>query len=119
MSAYSAIVRQVLDFKDDRNWSQFHTLKDLSAALTIEAAELQELLLWHDNDKIDENLSDPEFRVSLKDECADIFNYLILICDRAGFDILDAARCKITKNNLKYPVDKSYGVSTKYNKLDK
>lgn len=118
MSPYSSVVKQVLDFRDDRNWSQFHTLKDLSVALAIEAAELQELFLWHDNDRIETKLSDPEFKVSLEDECADIFNYLILISDRAGFDILDAAKRKIEKNNLKYPVEKSYGVSTKYDKLD-
>ena len=118
MSQYSELIELILEFRDQRNWSQFHTLKNLSAALSIESGELQELLLWLGENEVEAKLSDNDFKVSLEDECADIFNYLVLISDRAGFDILDVAKRKIEKNKLKYPVEKSYGVATKYNKFE-
>ncbi|MBP3125422.1 nucleotide pyrophosphohydrolase [Thalassospira sp. ER-Se-21-Dark] len=104
-------------FRDDRDWEQFHTIKDLASALSIEASELVELMLWMRDEEVDKALENQEFRESFVDECADIFNYLLLIADKVGFDLVAKANTKISKNAEKYPVAKSYGKSTKYNRL--
>lgn len=105
------------EFRDARNWKQFHETKNLATALSIEASELCELMLWMTDDQVDAELKNGEFRNSFIDECADVFNYLALIADKVGFDLIDAANSKISKNAEKYPVDKSYGKFNKYNKL--
>jgi len=114
---FSVLVERIKSFRDARDWDQFHTLKDLSAALAIEAAELQEIMLWSSNEQIQEKSSEIEFRQKIQDECADILNYLILISLRLGFDLIEAANKKIDKNEIKYPVDKAKGSSKKYNQL--
>lgn len=107
----------IVEFRDERNWSQFHTLKNLFSALSIEAAELSELTLWKTDDDVTEALKDDGFRQHLREECADIFIYLILVSEYAGFDLVEAGMEKIAINAEKYPVKKAFGISTKYDKL--
>jgi NTP pyrophosphatase (non-canonical NTP hydrolase) len=114
---FSGLVERIKSFRDARDWDQFHTLKDLSAALAIEAAELQEIMLWSSNEQIQQKSSEIEFRQKIQEECADILNYLILISLRSDFDLVEAANKKIDKNEIKYPVDKAKGSSKKYNQL--
>ncbi len=117
MGRFDELKEQVLDFRDARDWSQFHTLKNLSMALSIEAAELEELMLWKSDEDIQASLKDTEFQENLQQECADILNYLVLIAHAGNFDIVDAALSKTKVNNEKYPVEKSRGTATKHNKL--
>ena len=104
-------------FRDERNWAQFHTLRNLIVSLNLEAGELLELTQWKDDTAVDAALGDVGFQEALRDECADILLYLLLIADRAGIDLEQAAFAKLRKNAAKYPVDKSYGSSRKYTDL--
>ncbi len=111
------LTERLLEFRDERDWKQFHSLKNLILSLNLEAAELLELTQWKSDEQTEEARHDPEFRVRLEEECSDVLLYLLLISERAGIDLLDAASEKITKNALKYPVDKSKGSARKYDEL--
>jgi len=107
--------KEVKNFSDDRNWEQFHSPKNLSMALIVEAGELVEQFQWMTEN---ESLCLDEDKLSnVKDEIADIFIYLLRLSDRLDIDILEAAFQKLKKNEIKYPQDKSYGKSSKYDKL--
>jgi NTP pyrophosphatase (non-canonical NTP hydrolase) len=108
----------VLAFRDDRNWKQFHTLKNLIISLNLESSELLELTQWKTDDEISTLTSDVRFKDSLKDECADVLLYLLLIANETEFDLLDAAADKINKNSTRYPVTESYGSAKKYTELN-
>ena len=105
-------------FRDERNWAQFHTLRNLIVSLNLEAAELLELTQWKSDAEMASLTADPQAQEALRDECADVLLYLLLIADRAGIDLAAAAFSKLEKNAAKYPVAKSYGSSRKYTRLD-
>ncbi len=111
------LTQALIAFRDERNWAQFHTLRNLIVSLNLEAGELLELTQWKDDAAIDATLVEPGFQEALRDECADVLLYLLLIADRAGIDLEQAAFEKLRKNAAKYPVDKSYGSSRKYTDL--
>jgi NTP pyrophosphatase (non-canonical NTP hydrolase) len=108
----------LLKFRDDRNWKQFHTLKNLIISLNLESSELLELTQWKSDNEISCLKSDTTFLEALRDECADVLLYLLLIANEGGFDLLQAAADKISKNALRYPVAESYGTSKKYTQLN-
>jgi len=108
----------VKKFRDDRNWKQFHDLKNLSIALAVEAAELQELFLWKSESLAKQLLSSEKGKQKIRDELADIQIYLLYLSDESGIDLSEAVRAKLSINNKKYPVSKSYNRSSKYNDLD-
>ena len=112
------LTRALLRFRDERDWAQFHTLRNLIVSLNLEAGELLELTQWKSDAEMDALLADPAKQDALRDECADVLLYLLLIADRAGIDLEAAAQDKLRKNAEKYPVDKSYGTSRKYTELD-
>ena len=107
------LTQALLQFRDERNWAQFHTLRNLIVSLNLEAAELLELTQW----KSEEEMLDISGE-ALRDECADVLLYLLLIADKAGINLEEAARNKLKKNAAKYPIEKSYGSSRKYTQLD-
>ena len=113
-----ALTKALLDFRDARDWRRFHTLRNLIVSLNLEAGELLELTQWKSDAEMDALLADPAKQEALRDECADVLLYLLLIADRAGIDLEAAAQDKLRKNAEKYPVDKSYGTSRKYTELD-
>ena len=106
------LTQALRQFRDERNWAQFHTLRNLIVSLNLEAAELLELTQW----KSEEEMLGISGE-ALRDECADILLYLLLIADKAGIDLAAAAREKLAKNAAKYPVDKAYGSRAKYTEL--
>ena len=108
----------VKKFRDDRNWKQFHDLKNLSIALAVEAAELQELFLWKSESLAKQLLSSEKGKQKIRDELADIQIYLLYLSDESGIDLSEAVRAKLSINNKKYPVSKSYNSSNKYNDLE-
>ena len=114
---HQSLTRRLIKFRDDRDWRQFHSLKDLIVSLNLEAAELLELTQWQKDDAFEAAAAAPDAKNGLAEECADIFLYLLLICERSGIDLAKAADDKITSNELKYPVEKSKGRATKYNRL--
>jgi NTP pyrophosphatase (non-canonical NTP hydrolase) len=113
----TGLITEITDFRDQRDWRQFHTFKNLSAALSVEASELLELTQWMNDDQAEEKLKDPDFQSSVSNEIADVFIYLLLVCETSGIDLLEAAHRKIKINNEKYPVERSKGTSEKYTKL--
>ena len=105
-------IRRVVNFRDARNWRQFHTPKDLAISMNLEAAELLELFQWGGAD-----LECAGNRDKLKEELADVLSYCILMADICGFDLDTIMNEKISKNEAKYPVEKAYGKADKYTKL--
>ncbi len=105
-------------FRDERDWAQFHTPKDLALGLTIEAGELAELFLWQSQaQSLDALKSDPAFQRRLKEELADVQIFLFYLAQSGGVDLADAVRNKLALNAAKYPVDKARGKATKYTEL--
>ena len=113
-----ALTQDLLKFRDERNWAQFHTLRNLIVSLNLEAAELLELTQWKSDEEMSVLLDEKGAQESLRDECADVLLYLLLIADKAGINLEEAARRKLEKNATKYPVDKAYGSSRKYTQLE-
>ena len=95
-------------FNKDRDWDQFHTPSNLSKSISIEASELLECFQWDDNNYDKE---------AVLEELADVMNYCIQLSQVLNVDIIDIINKKMDKTELKYPVDKAKGISTKYDKL--
>ena len=117
MSDLSALTADLLAFRDARDWRQFHSLRNLITSLNLESAELLELTQWKSDAEVEALPTDPQAAEGLRDECADILLYLLLIADKAGIDLASSARAKLAKNELKYPVDKAFGSRAKYTEL--
>lgn len=117
MGDFEALTAALREFRDARDWRQFHSLRNLITSLNLEAAELLELTQWKTDGEIEALPAEPEAAEALRDECADILLYLLLIADTAGIDLAAAARAKLVKNAENYPVDKAYGSRAKYSKL--
>ena len=118
MNDFSALTAAILEFRDARDWRQFHSLRSLIVSLNLEAAELLELTQWKSDAEIEALPAEPASREALRDECADVLLYLLLIADTAGIDLAAAARAKLAKNAEKYPVDKAFGSRAKYSELE-
>ncbi|MDR6602208.1 NTP pyrophosphatase (non-canonical NTP hydrolase) [Achromobacter deleyi] len=103
------VIQRLRQFRDERNWQQFHNPKDLAVALSIEASELLEVFLWKAPDA-----ADPE---KVKEELADVLAYALLLSDAYKFDIEKIILEKIERNEEKYPVHKAKGTAKKYNEL--
>jgi NTP pyrophosphatase (non-canonical NTP hydrolase) len=112
-----ALVKQILAFRDERDWAQFHTPKNLAAALAIEAAELQELMLWKSKREVTDLIDSKLGHGKLSDEIADVLIYALLFCEAAGVDPSAAIRIKLAKNAEKYPVHLAKGLAQKYDAL--
>jgi len=112
MNDIQILIDELVKFRDERNWNQFHNTKDLALAISIEAAELNELFLWKTTEE-SENVD----RNKLKEELADIFAFGLLLAGKHGFDVKEIVLEKIIKNGEKYPVGKSKGTAKKYNEL--
>lgn len=111
------LTARLIEFRDARNWRQFHSLKDLILSLNLEAAELLELAQWKTEAAFEQESQSPEMKQQLREECADVLLYLLLVAERAGIDLQQAADEKLQKNERKYPVEKAWGTATKYDKL--
>lgn len=105
-------VKLVTDFRDDRNWKQFHNPKDLAISLSLEASELLEVFQWSADDLVCTDKID-----KIKEELADVVNYSILMADACGLDLDEIVRAKVKRNAEKYPVEKAYGNKAKYTEL--
>lgn len=105
-------IHQILKFRDDRDWKQFHNPKDLAISISLEAAELLEVFQWSGSDTLCEQKKD-----KIKEELADVINYCVLMADVCGLDMDEIVQEKIKINNEKYPVKKAKGKSDKYSEL--
>jgi NTP pyrophosphatase (non-canonical NTP hydrolase) len=91
------LIERLLKFRKDRQWEYYHTPKELARALMIEAAELNREFLWKNNFKV----------LSVKEELADIFIYLLYLAHEMDCDLISEANKKIDKNAKKYPINDS------------
>jgi len=111
----SEITDFLIRFRDERHWAQFHNSKDLAVALSIEAAELNEIFLWKNGEEV--AATEQTDRQRIADELADVMVYAMMLAHRNGFDVEQIIMEKMQKNGEKYPVDKSRGNSKKYTDL--
>jgi NTP pyrophosphatase (non-canonical NTP hydrolase) len=109
MKDWDQLTDLLLQFREERNWAQFHNTKDLALAISIEASELNELFLWKQACEAD--------RHKLKDEVADILSFLLLLAYEEKLDLNQIVKDKIAQNALKYPVAKAKGNAKKYTDL--
>ena len=105
-------INQVLKFRDDRNWKQFHNPKDLAISISLEAAELLEIFQWSGSDTVCEDKQE-----KIREELADVLCYAILMADRCGLDMDEIVQEKVKRNNEKYPVEKAKDSAKKYDEL--
>lgn len=112
MNEIEEIIHRLKEFRDHRDWKQFHDSKNLAAAISIEAAELNELFLWKDvkeSEQVDPN--------RIKEELADILAFAFLLAEKHSFNIKEIMLDKINKNAQKYPISKAKGTAKKYTDL--
>jgi NTP pyrophosphatase (non-canonical NTP hydrolase) len=112
---YDKIVQKLKEFNNNRDWDQYHNLKDLAAAIGIEASELQEIFLWKKEEELKDIVNSK--RDKIEEEVADIFLFLTMFCYKANIDLEKVSLRKMEKNNLKYPVEKIKGKNNKYTEL--
>ena len=113
MSEFRELIDLLETFRDDREWAQFHDSKNLALALSIEAAELNELFLWKKDAE-----SEAVDKQRLREELADVFAYALMLAGRHGLDVSQIVKDKIALNAKKYPVESSRGSSAKYKKSE-
>ena len=109
------IKSRLREFAKDRDWNQFHTLKNIACSINIEASELLEIFQWREIKSID--LKDLNLKEKIGDEVADIMLYLIRFSDIADINLEEVCLKKIKKNQKKYPISLSRGSSKKYNEI--
>ena len=109
----SEIQDLIIQFREHRDWKQFHKIKDLLIGLNIEISELQELFLWKSDLEI-KNID----KGKIENEIADIFIFLTYIMKEFDIDLLNVVKKKLDLNNQNYPIEKSKGSNKKYNELD-
>ena len=102
-------------FASDRDWDQFHSPKNLAAALSVESGELLEHFQWL---KDEESLNLPDTaRQAVAEEMADVLLYLVRLADKLDIDLVETARRKIELNAKRYPIELARGNATKHTKL--
>jgi NTP pyrophosphatase (non-canonical NTP hydrolase) len=106
MSDIQQITAELVNFRNERDWEQFHNPKDLAVALSIEASELLEAFLWKPAE--DAKLE------KVKEELADVFAYAFLLAEKYDLDVKQIVLDKIKQNGVKYPIATSKGTSKKY-----
>jgi len=117
LDSWASLTAAIRRFRDERDWSQFHTPKNLAAAIAIEAAELQEQFLWKTDKEIDRNLKAGPKREAVVEEIADVLMFALLLADRLDIDVAKAIAEKLAANELKYPVALARGNARKYTEL--
>lgn len=115
MSEIQNLIDEILKFRNERDWGQFHKPKDLALSLILEAAELLEHFQWKNDEEVKEYLKTNKSEVA--EELADIFYWILLMANDLEINIKDSLLEKLDENRKKYPIHKSKGKHTKYNKL--
>lgn len=115
MNDLDEIRQQLLNFRKERNWEQFHNPKDIAISISLEASEVLEHFQWRDQKEVKEYVQKHKDEIS--EELADVFNWIILLSHDLDIDIVKAANKKIVKNAKKYPKDKAKDNHKKYTEL--
>ena len=109
------LTKRVLAHRDERDWAQFHTPKELAVSLCVESAELLSLMQWKSGRELDETVKAKHAKI--RDELADVLHSVLLLASDLNVNLGDALEQKLAKDAEKYPVDKARGRNTKYNEL--
>lgn len=108
--------QQVADFALERDWDQFHSVRNLILAMVGEVGEVAEIVQWVGDDGMEDLLSS-DGRIRLAQELSDVLIYLVRIADKSGINLAEAVTRKLAENNEKYPSEKARGNSKKYTEL--
>ncbi|MDO8881225.1 MAG: nucleotide pyrophosphohydrolase [Coriobacteriia bacterium] len=109
------LTRQIVEFRDERDWKQFHSPRNLAASISIEAAELLECFQWSSDETIAEDVE--KRRSEIEEEIADVLIYALLLAHDTGIDPAKAVQRKLAKNDERYPAKKAKGKREKYTEL--
>lgn len=108
-----SLEKKINEFRDERDWRQFHNEKDLAISISLEASELLELFQWKSSEETIKTKRD-----EIEDELADVMIYSMMLASNLDLDIKEIILNKLEKNNEKYPIEKSKGNKEKYTELD-
>ena len=109
MNDIKQITEELIKFRNERDWEQFHNPKDLALAINIESGELLEEFLWKKPKEAKKE--------KVREELADVFAYAFLLADKYDFNVKQIVLDKIKSNGEKYPIEKAKGTAKKYNEL--
>ena len=115
MQNIEEVTKKIIDFRNVRDWEQFHNPKDVALSLVLEAGEVMEHFQWKNKEEIEKYVI--ENKDEIGEELADVLYWVLLMSYDLKINVLEALEKKLIKNEEKYPVDKSKGKHTKYNKL--
>lgn len=106
------IIKEILKFRDERNWKQYHNPKDLAISISLEVAELLENFQWSSSEEaVAKRMS------NIQEELADVLIYSVLFADSVGLNLDKIIMEKLSKNKEKYPCEKAFGKKEKYTEL--
>lgn len=115
MTKIQNLTKRIIEFRDARDWMQFHNPKDVSLSLVLEAGEVMEHFQWKNAEEMRQYIKTNKAEIG--EELADVLYWVLLLSHDLKIDILKALEKKIQKNEKKYPAEKAKGKHTKYNKL--
>ena len=115
MSKIEDLTKKIIEFRNNRDWQQFHNSKDVALSLVLEAAEVLEHFQWKNENEMKDYIQ--SHKEAIGEELADVLYWVLLMSHDLGIDITEALEKKIEKNDKKYPIDKARGVSKKYTEL--
>lgn len=109
--------KEISKFVKKRDWEQYHSPKNLSMSISIEAAELMEKFQWLSVEESKKLIKEAKKKKEIEDELADIGIYLIDFCNLFDINLGKIIRAKLAKNNKKYPITKIKGKAKKYTEI--
>lgn len=115
MGKIEEITKEIVEFRDKRDWKQFHNPKNLAMDISVEAAELLEIFLWKKENELERVAKDK--RDEIEEELADVFITSLLLAHDLGFDVAEIVEKKVEENERKYPVEKFKGRDGKHNEV--
>lgn len=114
MSEIEELQKLIIGFRDDRDWGQFHNLKDLAIDLNGEASELLEIFKWLKDEEVQNALKEKKKKEKVEEELADVFWTVLLFAHESKMDLPKILKAKIKVNEKKYPIHKAKGKANKY-----
>lgn len=115
MKSINNLTKRIIEFRNARDWKQFHNPKDLALSLVLEATEVMEHFQWKNKEEMEKYIKTNKFEIG--EELADVLYWVLLMSNDLKIDVLEALENKILKNEEKYPVEKAKSNHKKYNQL--
>lgn len=115
MTTLEQLTRRIVEFRDARDWKQFHKPKDMALSLMLESAEVGELFQWKSEQEIEAQKA--EIQGDLGRELSDVLYWALLMAHDAGIDLAGAFEAKMAENERKYPTDRARGSHRKYSEI--